>query len=367
MRYDQTMPNHRIVLTLAVAVALPLLALAQTPPPGQAPPAPPTPAELTLDAAIEKLKAITSVRADIRQDVDMLGQKFSVVGQYLKGADYRVRLQLTIEGLPDTEGQMLQVCDGKVLWDYSKILGQEYFSRMEVLKVLDRLNSPEFDETMRSYYVQQKFGLSGPQALLEGLRQSAKFDTQEEGDLDGKAVWILRGRWSDMSPLGLGPMAPIPSYVPSVISVWVGKEDGWPYQVVMQGKKRPDIAAERKIQLGPDGRPVGSIVKQDNEPLSRFSLRYENVELNPTLSATEFFFTVADSVAQNVRDTTSENLAELDNIAKFIATQKQMEAAKSGGTPPGDLLKQGIDIPSPETPAPTPPPVTPVPGTPPPG
>ena len=83
MRYDQTMPNHRIVLTLAVAVALPLLALAQAPPPGQVPPAPPTPAEQTLDAAIEKLKAITSVRADIRQDVDMLGQKFSVVGQYL--------------------------------------------------------------------------------------------------------------------------------------------------------------------------------------------------------------------------------------------------------------------------------------------
>jgi hypothetical protein len=368
------MPNHRIVLTLAVAALVPLWALAQAPPQGPAPapvaPAgPPTPAEQTIDAAITKLKALQTVRAEVRQDVDMLGQKFTVSGQYLKGPDYRVRLELQISGLPETEGRMLQISDGTVLWDYSQILGQEFYGRMEIQKVVERLNSPDFDDSIRTFYIQQQFGISGPQALLEGLRQSARFDVQEEGELDGKAVWILRGRWSDMAALGLGPMAPVPAYIPGIVSVWIGKEDGWPYQVLLQGKKRPDIAAERKIQLGPDGRPIGNITKQEEEPLSRFLLRYEEVELNPVLDDADFFFSVPSAAQSQVRDTTAERLAELDNVAKMLAAQKQMEAAKgAGGAPAGDLLKQGIQV----TPSETPPPPggpgsVPLPGTTPPG
>src|SRR4051794_23183589 len=104
------MPNNRLVWTLALALALPLWALAQAPAPTPAPapaaapvpgsapaapvpaPEPPTEAEQALDAAIAKVKALKSVSAEITEAVDMLGQHFTVAGQYKRAGDYRILL-----------------------------------------------------------------------------------------------------------------------------------------------------------------------------------------------------------------------------------------------------------------------------------
>jgi outer membrane lipoprotein-sorting protein len=372
MRYNPTMPNHRFVPTLALAGLVPLLAWAQSPaqtPPPAVPAATPeavaTEAELLLDAAIVKLKALQSVKADIHQEVDILDQKFAVDGEYLKAPDYQIRLRLAISGLAETKGEMEQICDGQVLWDYSNILDERYYSRLELKKVLDRLNSPEFDETVRAVFIQQQLGLAGPQALLEGLRQAATFEAKEEGEIEGKAVWILRGRWKDGESLGLGPMAPLPSYVPSLVYVWLGKEDGWPYQVILQGKAALDIGQKRKITLGPDGRPAGNVIRQDKQSPSRFLLKYTNVQLNPEIPEGAFAFRVPPGEEGRVIDSTEDRMAVLENASRVIIASKAEEAAKSGAEPPPPVLDEGISIPTPAPAPPTNPPgtVSPAPAT----
>ena len=44
---------------------------------------------------------LTSVSADLRQIVDMLGQKFQIKGRYVKSPKDRFYLKLEVEGLPD--------------------------------------------------------------------------------------------------------------------------------------------------------------------------------------------------------------------------------------------------------------------------
>ncbi len=365
------MPNHRFVPTLAVAALVPWLAWAQTPS-ATPPPAAETvatEAEKLIDEAIIRLKALPSVRADVRQEVDMLDQKFVVEGEFLKAPNYQVRLNLQIKGLPDTKGRMQQVSDGAVLWDYSDILDQRYYARMDLKRILDRLNSPEFEADVRAVFIQGQLGLSGPQTLLEGLRQAVTFDVKQEGVLDGVEVWILRGRWNDAAAQQLGlqlpPMAPIPSYVPSLATVWLGKADGWPYQVLLQGKKAPEIARERKIQLGPDGRPAGSIVREEQAP-SRFMLKYTNVQLNPEIPVGSFSFFVPPGDEANVVDATENLLGQLEMASRTIIAAKQQEAAKNGVEPPPPTLNQSIPLPEPGSPSAspgTPPAPTPVPGT----
>ena len=59
---------------------------------------PPTPAELVIDEAIDKVAKLESVSADIEQRVDMLNQHVSFKGRYLKAPQYRVYFRLTVDG-----------------------------------------------------------------------------------------------------------------------------------------------------------------------------------------------------------------------------------------------------------------------------
>lgn len=350
------MPYNRLAMLVAPACLVGLAAWAQDPapiaPPATAAPGapavkaalPPTEAEKAIDEAIAKVKALKSVSADVRQDVDMLGQKFAITGQYLRGPDYKVRLQLDLVGLADAGGTMLQICDGNTLWDYQKILDGQSYARLDLGKILARLNGPEFDAVTRDFFIDQRLGFSGPDALLAGLRKSLRFEQKEEGELDGKPVWVLRGTWQDLASLGLAPpgqavpaTTALPAYVPSVATLWIGKEDGWPYQVLLEGKAR-SVLLSPKQRLGPDGRPMGRVQPAPKEPPSRFLLKYSNVQLDGTIDPDNFAFAVPDGTQVPVADLTSERLAEIEQVAQALAAQRRAEAAKAGESTLGSSL-----------------------------
>ena len=163
MPHILTMPKIRILPVFAIALIVPLAAwaqgqiaspgsvAAQTTPPGTGkavdPTAnePPTDADLQLDEAIKLVAALKSVSADVQQAVDLLDQKFSVSGRYLKAQNNRVYLNLKVSGLADASGQMLQVCDGQTLWDYQQILDSQSYRKIGVGQVFQKLSSPDIE------------------------------------------------------------------------------------------------------------------------------------------------------------------------------------------------------------------------------
>ncbi len=234
--------------------------------PAEAPAQPPTEAEKLIDQAIKKVAGYTSVAADMTQNVDMLKQKFAVKGRYLKAPSSRLYLKLTVTGLPDSSGTLLQICDGDTLWDYQQILESQSYRKMSIKPVLERLNSPDIDAKTRDLFMSQ-IGFSGPEALLVGLRKSIRFDQKEEGELDGKPVWILRGTWLNRTGF-VGPdqrplpaMGPLPAYVPSLATLYLGKNDGWPYKLILVGKQSSILQEPRR---GPDGRLVAAQLCREN-------------------------------------------------------------------------------------------------------
>ena len=103
-----------------------------------------------------------------------------------------------------------------------------------------------------------QIGLSGPETLLLGLRRTVKFDLKEEGELDGIKVWKFRGTWRsrqglvgvDGRPVAAGGF--LPPYIPMDATLYLGKENGWPYKLVLVGRK-PSVLFETR-RIGPDGR-----------------------------------------------------------------------------------------------------------------
>ncbi len=360
MPYIPIMPKLRIIPTLALLAITTMLAArwvgAQTPPaaapapptaPAQsaAPAAPPTEAEKLIDEAVKKIAALNSIAAEIEEQVDMLGQHFMVKGKYLKAPDYRVYLRLQVSGLTDSKGTLLQVCDGNTLWDFRQVLdSQNYFKTGKIPQIMQKMNSAGFDPELREKAV-SSMGMTGPEVLLTGLRKAIKFDQQEEDTFGNKPVWVLHGFWTSREGLvgpnqqPLHPFANLPAYIPSVVTLWLDKESGWPLKVLLVGKA-PSVLEDTR-PIGPDGKRIGPKAKAPKIQPSRIEMVYLNVKLNPTLKVEEFAFEPPPDA--RVDDNTEAVLSQLEQAIQLQAAQKKEAAKKSEGDEP--VLSEGIKPP----------------------
>lgn len=347
MPYIPTMPKNRTFPAIVIALLIPLVARAQAPGTALAPEEPPTPAESQLDEAIKQVAALKSVSADILQHVEMLGQSFELKGRYLKAPNHRVYLRLTVSGLVDGAGTMLQVSDGETLWDYQQVLESQSYHKLKIAPILEKLKSPELDSDIREQVVTQ-LGFSGPDALLMGLRKAIRFDQKEEQTIDGNTVWILRGTWKNREGLvgpnqqPLPPTGSLPAYIPSQATLWIGKDNGWPYKVILAGRA-PSILQEDTRRLGADGRLLGAQAAIQKVQPSRIVLTYSNVKLNPDLKLDEFVFQAPPGTP--VEDNTEALVSGLEQALQVKIAQKRAEAAKAD-----PLLSQPIEIPRVEPP-----------------
>ena len=312
--------------------------------PAEPPQEPPTEAERLIDLAIKKIAGLKSVSADIVQNVVMLKQKFDIKGRYLKAPDSRTYLRLAVSGLPDSDGTILQVCDGETLWEYQQILESQVYRKLSIKPIFERLNSPDMDPKTRDQILNQ-MGFAGPDALLVGLRKSVRFDQKEEDTLDGKAMWVLRGTWRNRNGL-VGPdqrplpaTGPLPAFVPSLATLYLGKDDGWPYRMELLGKVPTVLLDTRRV--GPDGKVIGSRSSIERIDASEIKLVYSNVQLNATVRPEEFAFQAPPNAT--VEDNTEIIIKGLDQAIQVQAMQKRAEAASQEGP----VLDQPIDIPKP--------------------
>jgi hypothetical protein len=355
-RYNRTMPNKRIFAFFVAATAVPILTWAQGP--GQLPPleagarapaldeepeGPPTAAELAIDEAIAKVRARETVSSDVEVVVDILGHRFSISGIYLKAPGLRSLLRLSVAGLGDSSGTMQQVCDGKTLWDYTQIMEQQNLEIVQVEPVMQLLQKPEIDAEIRAQ-IETQFGFAGPEALLVGLRKVSRFDQMAEGTLDGREVLVIGGSWKEreMANLPGGQSAVdrlgmLPPYVPSVVRLWIGKEDGWPYKVELQGRVA-SMMREGPV-LGADGRTVAKRSAATRQPQSSLTLVYA---LNDKpVRDEEFLFAAPPTV--NAQDLTDRITTSLEAAIAESAARK-----RAAGQGPGDLLDQPIPAPRPD-------------------
>jgi len=291
---------------------------------------PPTEAEKFLDEVIKKVTAIRSVSADLIQRVDMLGQKFSIEGRYLKAPNDRFYIKLTVKGLPDAKGVMQQVCDGTTFWDYQQYFETQLFRRLDAKPILEKLRTADLEEEIRDKVMEQ-LGFGGPDVLLAQLRKIIKFDQKEKGTLDGRPVWILTGNWVSREGL-LGPtsqplpaLGRLPSYIPSLVKIYLGEEDNWPYKILLAGQQA-SVLFEDTRPIGPDGRRVGRQSLIQKPLLTTVELVYKNVELNTPILDKEFAFQAPPGA--QVEDETKRILDGLEQAVTMRAAQKKAETSK---------------------------------------
>ncbi len=293
---------------------------------------PPTAAEQLIDEALAKITKLRWVSAELVGEVQPLIEKVTIKGRYLKGPNARFYSRLTASGLPGTEGTTLQVCDSETLWSYQAVRDSQLYRKFSVKPILDRLNSPDLDPKIKEQAMTQ-MGLARPETVLAGLRRALRFEHQGEGALEGKKVWILRGSSRNRQGLAGPDSRPIllnellPAYIPSEALLYLGKDDGWPYKLVLMGRPVSVLLDTHKVGSG--GRRIGSISSLEKLDPTRLTLEYTNVKLNATLPIDEFVFQAVSTA--HVDDNTEVIVRMLDHEIAMQAGRKKAEAANKKG------------------------------------
>lgn len=235
-----------------------------------------------LKKAREKLRKISSIRAQVVQQVNIFELGFTGRGRYLQAPDHKMRYELKIE-LPQTVGTFEEVSDGNILYsrheirplpsktektsvkaveadkDVSKAAKskvkasdpqvQVMVTRKNVKKILDEAARHPDASVKNSLTVD--LGLGGVAALLGAIERAMKFNAMKTETLRGHPVVVIEGTWTaDQLTTWLGKDAPrgtpLPSSIPDIGRLYLDAETGFPHRL-MYLKRVPDRAVLRSM------------------------------------------------------------------------------------------------------------------------
>ncbi|HEX6985748.1 MAG TPA: hypothetical protein VF170_10235, partial [Planctomycetaceae bacterium] len=285
-------------------------------PPHAAQPAPaPADAATLLRQAREKLAGYRTLKAKMTETVEFGPRRFKAEGDYLQGADNRVRVDLTV-AIGENKGRLLQVSDGLVLWTVYDIGPKPRITRRDINQILAAAKGADAKATQLA-----ELGLGGMPALLASIERSMDFKPPLTAEVEGRTFYVLEGEWkpelrqqfqnqAQQLPNPTTEQRPLPAHVPDLVRIYLDAETFFPYRIrYLKRSGAPGV-----------------------EPSPVLTLDFRDIVVNASLDPSEFQY-VADAEAE-VADITSYYLQQLKGDAgQGPGTGGQGSAA--GSTPPG--------------------------------
>jgi hypothetical protein len=241
-------------------------------PPSETPKFPSPAAKQSLDQARQKLLAYQSIKAKLTESVALSNRKFTAHGSYLqgRGSDLKLRLEFQVK-LGDTEGSLLEVCDGQVLWTRHNIGGEIRITRRDVRQILQAAAEHGFGD----HLITVELGFGGLPGLFAAIEDSVIFDDHKETTLDDRKLVVIEGGWKPaLLKVWQGDKknAPLPEYVPTRLRVYLDGASLFPRRILY--------------------------LKHDAEKVLRpiVSLDFSEVEIDTAIPAEKFQFTPPNGI-----------------------------------------------------------------------
>ena len=206
----------------------------------------------TLQKARKSLIEQQSIQADILETVALGSRKFQAKGKYLQGTDLKLRLEFQVK-LGGTEGSLLEVCDGQVLWSRQTIGGQTQVTRRDVRQILEVAAE---NRTMPKIMLQAELGLGGLPAMLAALENTMVFTSMKQEEVDQQQFTVIEGKWKDeyrrqfQGGAAAEKDAPLPEFIPDRIRIFLSEGTLFPRRIlylkhrVKQNTFRPMVSLD---------------------------------------------------------------------------------------------------------------------------
>jgi len=189
-----------------------------------------------------------SVQATLRETVSMGPRKFRGEGTYVAGQYPRLRLELSLE-VGDTQGELLEVCDGTILWTVQQVLGPKSVApEVQVARTVISDVTEALDSTMDvpETFLIAGLGVGGLPALLASLERSMTFEAMRELEEEGRKFTVIQGRWSDeylKQLTGGDPDVQLPAYMPDHVRIYFDNQTQFPTRILYLRRSEPGARA----------------------------------------------------------------------------------------------------------------------------
>jgi hypothetical protein len=239
-----------------------------------------------LEAAIGHFENFASVAAAINLEINLLGYDLIGSGIYLEQDplhSHHVRLELNVHR-GDQTFTMLQVCDGRYLWNY-----RDRGTGPEVTRInLEKISRAREQRDGQPFWPGD---LTGMATYLRRLRDGFDFGPVEDfRSPQGLSLWRIRGRWK---PYCLAVMLPeqkkaieqgrpadlskLPAYAPDEVVVCLRQSDLF-----------PSTFEYRRTSADQDGNPKTAVITamwltniRVNIPIEPVRFHYSPGDLKP--------------------------------------------------------------------------------------
>ena len=252
-----------------------------------------------------------SVQAKLRETVSMGPRRFRGEGTYIAGRFPKLRLSMGME-VGDTQGQLLEVCDGTILWTVQEINtgGEQPDVQVARTVISDVIEAQADTADVPETYLIMGLGVGGLPALLASLQRSMTFEAVREIEEEGQSFSVIQGRWSDeyLSRLTGGDgKVELPDYMPDHVRIYFDAKTKFPTRILYLRRVEPGSGPFRAL----------------------LSLEFSDVVLDAPISEEQFQYTPPSTV--KVRDRTAEYLKMLDEAA---AKGREEGPVRSDGSVP---------------------------------
>ena len=243
-------------------------------------------AELLMRASAQ-LAQLGPLEAQMRQRVQMYGQQLVGAGRYRQsgpGKSPMSRMDLKLQ-LGDKAAAFQQVFDGQYLWIRRDHRQQVAITRADLNRQLESASVP----------AHRSIGAGLPR-LLAALAHEYSFAAPRKGQLQGQAVWRLRGRRAP--PASADPRHP--HLPPTQVEVVLGQDPPFPYRIAMFNDAKGRLSGEQSSGSGEtSGRD--STGRAQTTPV--MMVEFYEVRFRAPLAAETFTFDPGDVDFQDVTST----------------------------------------------------------------
>lgn len=206
-----------------------------------------------LKQSRKDMKSLTSIQAKLDETISFGPKRFKAAGMYTQRG-LRLRLEYQLK-LGASDGELLEVCDGQVLWTQQTIDNEVQVTRRDVQQILETAkNLPRSD----SMVLNRELGLGGLQALLASLEETMTFKLGDNKSVESREFTLLEGRWNKeylkiWSNGSTDPNAQLPPYVPDRVRIYMEhirhneRTVYFPTRIVYLKKANPEKSIYRPI------------------------------------------------------------------------------------------------------------------------
>jgi hypothetical protein len=188
------------------------------------------------EQARQRLRSYQSIKAKLVETVALGQRRFTVSGAYQQGygADLKLRLEFQVR-VGNTDGSILEVCDGQVLWTRQQIGTETRISRRDVRQILQAAAESGMSEDL----IIVELGFGGLPGLFASIEKSMLFVKQSEETYDGRKLVVIEGGWKPellKAWRGNNPDSPLPDYVPSRVRLYFDANTLFPRRILYLGR-----------------------------------------------------------------------------------------------------------------------------------